>query len=508
MNTSRELTTKVSPSPLSEVGPASDLSRYSPRAENSFAAFIVRAKDSRSFPVKPPKSGSTTSSGGMPFGQLTNKSHGSIQDDEEQFYKKRDSIKAEGLAALQMPNGDVTPNTLLPHLSEAPIRYGALSKSPGATKDDLTTAGDAPSGTIAEDVRTAAGASEPGKGGIEPRDSKKGLENDSNDLRFETISAEATRASEPAGTENGFASSPGGSVGGQPAPGSPPPNEPDAITSSSAASQAAVIPGIGDPTPLKSSAVVAGESTGTNTADGTLGAQLEGVMKTMIKGKKSAVNLEQKLPQASLAETDTTDSDFSGKQKAGDASAVIDAGLAIPWLPLALDDRFQGWSAKLESVSGTKSVSTSEQIFFQISKQAVALKHFNADSMAVVLKPDSETAIFLHLQLQNGQVEVHARFERGDYQALRAGWEQLRESLASQGIRLGPLHNSTSNDYTNASQTSDKSGYGKGEKYSDPQTPDRSDARSEGFAGLRTEVSGRPMSKLSVGEKRQWEHWA
>ena len=235
---------------------------------------------------------------------------------------------------------------------------------------------------------------------------------------------------------------------------------------------------------------------------------MENVMKTMVKGNKSAVKVEQKLPRASLAEIDTTDSDFSEKDKASDTSAVKDAPPAIPWLPLAMDDRFQGWSAKLESASGTKSVVTSEQLFFQISKQAVALKHFNADSMAVVLKPDSETAIFLHLQLQNGLVEVHARFERGDYQALQAGWDQLRESLASQGIRLGPLHNSLSNDYTIAGQTSDKLGYGKGEKYSDPQTPDRADAMAEVFAGPRAEVSRRPISQSPVGQKRQWEHWA
>jgi hypothetical protein len=136
------------------------------------------------------------------------------------------------------------------------------------------------------------------------------------------------------------------------------------------------------------------------------------------------------------------------------------------------------------------------------------LKHFNADSMAVVLKPDPETAIFLHLQIQNGLVEVHARFERGDYPALQAGWDQLRESLASQGIRLGPLQNSLSNDYTTAGQTSDKSGFGKGEKHSYPQTPERADAMAEVFSGPPAEATVRPISKSPAGEKRQWEHWA
>jgi hypothetical protein len=53
MNAPRELTIKMSPSPLPEVDSALDLSRRSPGAENSFAAFIGRARDSRPFPVKP-----------------------------------------------------------------------------------------------------------------------------------------------------------------------------------------------------------------------------------------------------------------------------------------------------------------------------------------------------------------------------------------------------------------------------------------------------------------------
>jgi len=511
MNAPRELTIKMSPSPLPEVDSALDLSRRSPVTENSFAAFIGRARDSRPFPVKPfggiqmdrvkprsladsapPKSRSTT--GRTPV----------ASGDEEQFEQNGDSTRAERAAAAQRQNSDDTSNVPPMDLSEPPLRYGARSKATAVSKDVASATGETPRGTIAEDVRRAAGTTPLRKD--EPISLGQEVEKDPNDPRSE-ITTKVTLESELAGTENGSASTRHDSIGGQSAQGSSLPSEPLPMTSN-LENQTAPIPCVGDATLSKSSAVVGEEARGKNPGDGTVVAQMENVMKTMVKENKSAVKVEQKLPQASLAGIETMDPDFSENDNARDTSAVKDAPSATAWLPLAMDDRFQGWSTNLELAPVTKPVLTSEQLFFQISKQAVALKHFNADSMAVVLKPDSETAIFLHLQLQNGQVEVHARFERGDYQALQAGWAQLRESLASQGIRLSPLHNSLSNDSTIAGQTSGNVGSGKRERYSDPQTPDQADSMSWGVARPRTEVGRRSISQSPVGQKRQWEHWA
>jgi len=505
MNAHRELTIKMSPSPLPEVDSALDLSRRSLGAENSFAALIGRARDSRPFLVKPfggipmdrVKPRSLADSSAPPKSRSTTTARTPVAfGDEEQFEQNGDSTRAERSAAPQWLHGDDTSNVPPLDLSEPPLRYGARSKATAVSKDVASATGETPPGTIAEDVRRAAGTTP-------LRKDEKGP----NDPRSEITSTKVTSESEFAGTENGSASTLHDSVGGQSAQGSSLSSEPHPMTPN-LESQTHLIPCVDDDTLSKSSAVVGEEARGTNPGGGTVVAQMENVMKTMVKENKSAVKVEQKLPQASLAGIETMDSDFSEKDNARDTSSVKDAPSATAWLPLAMDDRFQGWSTNLELAPATKSVLTSEQLFFQISKQAVALKHFNADSMAVVLKPDSETAIFLHLQLQNGQVEVHARFERGDYQALQAGWAQLRESLASQGIRLSPLHNSLSNDSTIAGQTSGNVGSGKRERYSDPQTPDRADSMSEVFAGPRTEVGRRPISQSPVGQKRQWEHWA
>jgi hypothetical protein len=98
---------------------------------------------------------------------------------------------------------------------------------------------------------------------------------------------------------------------------------------------------------------------------------------------------------------------------------------------------------QLELAPATKSVLTSEQLFFQISKQAVALKHFNADSMASGPQTrlgDSDFSFIYSSKTDKWKFMLDSSV--GDYQALQAGWAQLRESLASQGIRLSPLHNS------------------------------------------------------------------
>lgn len=94
--------------------------------------------------------------------------------------------------------------------------------------------------------------------------------------------------------------------------------------------------------------------------------------------------------------------------------------------------------ATIESSSGN-SVRTAEQLLQNVNREVAQFKRFNAESMAVVLKPDNQTEIFLHLASRNGQIEIQARFERGDFAALNGQWSQLQQTLSQQGIRLSSL---------------------------------------------------------------------
>gem|GEM_PF-4772271 len=79
----------------------------------------------------------------------------------------------------------------------------------------------------------------------------------------------------------------------------------------------------------------------------------------------------------------------------------------------------------------------------EIQELAVELLHFKADSMAVLIRPDAETALHLHLMVIAGRVHAEARLQGGEADWLQAGWENLRRVLAEQNIVMAPLKYST-----------------------------------------------------------------
>ena len=74
-----------------------------------------------------------------------------------------------------------------------------------------------------------------------------------------------------------------------------------------------------------------------------------------------------------------------------------------------------------------------------ISKEVTVVRQMQAERLTVVLRPDSETQLMLHLNVRNGKIEAMAQFEHGDFQLLNAHWSELQHSLEQQGVRLQPL---------------------------------------------------------------------
>lgn len=113
---------------------------------------------------------------------------------------------------------------------------------------------------------------------------------------------------------------------------------------------------------------------------------------------------------------------------------------------------------------GARTVDTTgtvERISKLVLGEAALIKQHSSDSMAVVLRPDAETELFVHLTQRNGVIEATIRCERGDWQHLGALWGQLQESLAQQKVRLAPLQEPPSNHSNfNAPAGSDTSGHG------------------------------------------------
>jgi hypothetical protein len=75
----------------------------------------------------------------------------------------------------------------------------------------------------------------------------------------------------------------------------------------------------------------------------------------------------------------------------------------------------------------------------EILTRVAELRRLRPDSMSMLLRPDAQTEVHLHLQLQGGVVEIEAKLQRGEWSVLGAQWEHLQQSLSGQGIRLSAL---------------------------------------------------------------------
>lgn len=125
-----------------------------------------------------------------------------------------------------------------------------------------------------------------------------------------------------------------------------------------------------------------------------------------------------------------------------------------------------------DGVNAADITGTVERISSLLARESALVKKHGSDSMAVVLRPDAETELFVHLSQRDGQIEATVRCERGDVHQLGALWSQLQESLAQQKVRLAPLQE-TAGGNSNFNQSPNGSGMSGG------QNGAREDARPQ-----------------------------
>jgi hypothetical protein len=110
------------------------------------------------------------------------------------------------------------------------------------------------------------------------------------------------------------------------------------------------------------------------------------------------------------------------------------------WInPTVADTAHRATALDSADFSAATSTTSVERLQRLITDEVKVIKQLKPDTLAVVLKPDVGTEILLQVHVRNGQIEAHARCERGDFNALNAQWSQLQQSLAGQGVRLMPL---------------------------------------------------------------------
>lgn len=181
-------------------------------------------------------------------------------------------------------------------------------------------------------------------------------------------------------------------------------------------------------------------------ARGIGGAKSTETMKNMVKQEKVAGLGEQILP--GLA-------DFSGAGLlAGETPSrlghkgepsVADALLAASKLGASVS---RADLNELAQEAELPSATTLQRMNEVITREVKMFKRAGDDLVEVVLTPDAKTQISLKLQWRDGQVEVQARCDLGDYRALNSHWGQLQSAMAQQGVRLSHLSERTTTGFT------------------------------------------------------------
>ena len=172
---------------------------------------------------------------------------------------------------------------------------------------------------------------------------------------------------------------------------------------------------------------------------GTLAAQHAGTMQATHEMNETACLAEQNMPGLPAAIEAAAPAGRERKTRAHgvDCLAGLPAGAAEMALALA-DQPPRRELSPYADVATPQTVGV-EGVRRAIENAAATLRRMDASSLSLVLTPDGNTQLALHVELQQGRFEVRAVLERGDFSALGAEWSQLQNRLAEQGVRLAPL---------------------------------------------------------------------
>ena len=169
--------------------------------------------------------------------------------------------------------------------------------------------------------------------------------------------------------------------------------------------------------------------------------------------------------------------------------------------------RFDSFDTGAVARAGGTPAERVERVEHMILKEASVVKQSGAESLAVVLKPDAQTELFLQINQRAGQIEAVVRFDHGDAAGLGLYWPQLRESLARMDVQLQPMKEFTQSNGGHNSQGSFSSA---DQQNSSGQRTPRSTSW-EGEPALGQAVSGRETIRQTVAKTRRqsgWESWA
>jgi len=103
--------------------------------------------------------------------------------------------------------------------------------------------------------------------------------------------------------------------------------------------------------------------------------------------------------------------------------------------------------AEVAGTTAREGATTGAKLAEQVWSTVESFRATSAHDWVVKLRPDDGTTIDLRLKLQDNQLQVQARLEKGNWETVGAGWGDLQSRLADRGVTLKSLENGTGSQW-------------------------------------------------------------
>jgi len=132
------------------------------------------------------------------------------------------------------------------------------------------------------------------------------------------------------------------------------------------------------------------------------------------------------------------------------------------------------------------------------------LRYSGVDRMEVIFRPDQDTQLFIQVAKVNGEIQIQARWERGDLNHVAAQWSQVQQSLANQGIRVEPLQYSSPASFANTNFSGQKQQSGRDYSSGTSAATNHLNSGQKKSSATSGTAKTSPVRKSGNG----WQSWA
>jgi hypothetical protein len=228
---------------------------------------------------------------------------------------------------------------------------------------------------------------------------------------------------------------------------------------------------------------------------GMSSAQTGNAMMSAVEQNETAAATGQKVPGVAQADlVMRRNSVRSAESEAPSQEPMIASAATSSRTPQSGQPDFDG-------VASSTRQSSVDAVHRAIDSGVAQLKKIDKETLSVVLKPDENTQLTLHLKLRQGQVEALVFLNSGDSSALNAEWSQMQERLAQQGVRLAPL-------VAVRDQASLSTGQN-GRNFDSPERDNEKTVPRFDTSALSNRATSSPRSRVTQTLKPAgWESWA